>query len=174
MPLLHTGNINIDPELGGNYTASDVLFSPIMLGEARPIDTEGFGLEGFATDFHRNFVASVDKIGLTWGIISAPEIMLMVFEGNPQSFGAVNEPCAISYDDLRGRVATILIDTTRYITLNTSQFLDITGEGIGIIQVHRDSPLYLAGVINDNYAGDLAGQLHIQIDLSFGGERGSL
>ena len=173
MPLFHTGNINIIPVLSSSYLASDVLFAPVELGEPRVLQQSDNATAeiGLMTDSHRNFVAVIEKVGLTWGVSNAPSITLLFFEGNPTSFGALNDACSINESDLRSRVATVKVDKSNYQSLNSLQYLDITGDVIGSIQIHRDSPLYLAGIIDEAYSGSLLDQLNIQLDISIGSTR---
>ena len=160
--------VEILPTLGSAYSADDVLFEPIEI-RRRSLGTVEM------TQTHQGFAGRIARLGVTWGVSAAPSIRLLFFDIDPSaSFGTINTSPLINFEDLRNRLATIIIDDSAYASLNNLQFVDITGDSLGIFQSRRiNTSVWIAGIIDADYSGDLADQLSIQIDIVVGGELGS-
>ena len=144
--------IEFDPTLSDtNYAAGDVLFAVTEIANIVPYD---------------GHIAEIMHLGVTWNITSAPSFTLLFFDEEISSFGAINDACAVTFADLKRRIANFDINATDYQTVNSLDYLDITGERIGILKTKQTKKsVWLGGVINDAYTGDLEGDLNIKMEI---------
>ena len=144
--------IEFDPTLDTvDYAAGDVLFAITEIENIVP---------------YEGHIAEIMHLGVTWNITSAPSLTLLFFDEEISSFGALNDASAMTFADLGRRVANFDIDSADYQTVNSLDYLDITGERIGILKTKKSSKsVWLGGVINDDYTGNLEGDLNIKMEV---------
>ena len=156
MNEFHNNRLELIPILESNYANGDVLFEPIEIGN------RASGIVEMTT---RNNI-SIRRIGLTWDVSDAPPITLYFFEAEPTTFGDINTSPGISQAELRTRIATITVPQANYTSLNSKNFIDITGDNFAPLQtMDITDPIWIAAITNDAYTSDLEDNLFIQIDI---------